>query len=91
MTETRKSSMDYFFNHTDRFKKEREKDPKFSKSYRRHAKISPIIDKSKKGEAISKTLDKARGGMIGNLKRTMRDKDLKKDHYQEFKKQHNIK
>ena len=42
-------------------------------------------------KAISKTLAKAQGGMVGELKRTMRDKDLKKDHYQEFKKQHKIK
>ena len=46
---------------------------------------------SNKKKAVNKTLDKARGGMIGDLKRTMRDKDLKKDHYQAFKNQHNIK
>ena len=40
--------------------------------------------------AIKKTLAKAQGGMVGELKRTIKDKDLKKDHYAEFKKQHKI-
>jgi len=37
-----------------------------------------------KKHAVNKTLEKARGGMIGDLKITMRDKDLKKDHYKEL-------
>jgi hypothetical protein len=49
------------------------------------------MEQKYKKPAIKKTLDKARGGMIGDLKRTMRDKDLKKDHYQAFKNQHKIK
>ena len=49
------------------------------------------MEQKYKKPAIKKTLDKARGGMIDELKRTMRDKDLKKDHYQTFKNQHNIK
>jgi hypothetical protein len=53
--------------------------------------IKSVLRTEQKKKAVGKTLDKARGGMIGDLKRTMRDKDLKKDHYQAFKNQHNIK
>ena len=64
------------------------KTPPISKEDQERYKKTGTYNKSK---AVSKTLDKARGGMIGDLKRTMRDKDLKKDHYQAFKNQHNIK
>ena len=38
-----------------------------------------------------KALSKVKGGMVGALKRTIKNKSLKKDHYQAFKKQHKIK
>ena len=44
-----------------------------------------------KHKAVKNSLEKSKGGMVGELKRTIKDKDLKRDHYADFKKQHGVK
>ena len=44
-----------------------------------------------KKHSKEKSLTKAKGGLIGKLKKTIKDKGLKRDHYADFKKQYKMK
>ena len=88
--------MDKMYGDLSAFGHKEEKKKRISPEQYKKLKHERIMGKAAENfpshaKQIKHSLEKAKGGMVGELKRTIRDKDLKRDHYADFKKQHNIK